>query len=256
MVIALSVVFVGVVGLRVGRPKDLRSFAAPVFGFGLIHGLGLSTRLQGLGLPDDGVVVRVVLFNVGVELGQLVALAILVGVAGLLAARLRRRPSAARAAFGTLVVAGLVVAAIVSLPSSENRDADSEQVAAQDGSTSTCTETDAQAPISPAGGHPAKAFYGPDEQAPEQDLGHVVGDGYVIVRYRPDLPAEQIAQLETWTTADGGSYTIAAPATEQDEPLRAVTALKTASCERFDLDGLAGFRKRWIEFVQSQRLMG
>jgi len=53
VVIALSVVFVGVMGVRQG-PRDWRLIGAAVFGFGLIHGLGLSTRLQHLGLPEDG----------------------------------------------------------------------------------------------------------------------------------------------------------------------------------------------------------
>ena len=61
-------------------------------------------------------VIRVVLFNIGVEIGQLVALAIFVGIGRLVARRLRRRPSAARAAFGSLVVAGLIAAAVLSFP--------------------------------------------------------------------------------------------------------------------------------------------
>lgn len=48
-----------------------------VFGFGLVHGLGLSSKLQDLSLSSDGLVANMVFFNVGVELGQLVALAIL-----------------------------------------------------------------------------------------------------------------------------------------------------------------------------------
>ena len=43
--------------------------------FGLIHGFGLSTRLQQLPLGHDGLVWRILSFNVGVELGQILALA-------------------------------------------------------------------------------------------------------------------------------------------------------------------------------------
>jgi hypothetical protein len=46
-----------------------------VFLFGLIHGFGLSTRLQQLPLGQDGLVLRILSFNVGVELGQILALA-------------------------------------------------------------------------------------------------------------------------------------------------------------------------------------
>ena len=42
--------------------------------FGLIHGFGLSTRLQQLPLGQDGLVLRILSFNLGVELGQIVAL--------------------------------------------------------------------------------------------------------------------------------------------------------------------------------------
>lgn len=48
-----------------------------VFAFGLIHGFGLSTRLQQLPLAEDGLVLRILAFNVGVEVGQIAALAIM-----------------------------------------------------------------------------------------------------------------------------------------------------------------------------------
>ena len=42
--------------------------------FGLIHGFGLSTRLQQLPLGQEGLVLRILSFNVGVEIGQILAL--------------------------------------------------------------------------------------------------------------------------------------------------------------------------------------
>ena len=42
--------------------------------FGSIHGFGLSTRLQQLPLGQEGLVLRILSFNLGVELGQIVAL--------------------------------------------------------------------------------------------------------------------------------------------------------------------------------------
>ena len=48
-----------------------------VFGFGLIHGFGLSTRLQQLPLGHDGLVLKILSFNVGVELGQVAALLVM-----------------------------------------------------------------------------------------------------------------------------------------------------------------------------------
>lgn len=48
------------------RPPHL---VAMVFLFGLVHGFGLSTRLQQLPLGDTGLVARILSFNAGVELG-------------------------------------------------------------------------------------------------------------------------------------------------------------------------------------------
>jgi hypothetical protein len=55
---------------------------AAVFGFGLLHGFGLSTRLQQLPLGDDpwAMLGRILSFNVGVELGQIAALAVMVSL--------------------------------------------------------------------------------------------------------------------------------------------------------------------------------
>ena len=50
-----------------------------VFIFGLIHGFGLSTRLQQLPLGDDSMAMlgRILSFNIGVEIGQIVALTVM-----------------------------------------------------------------------------------------------------------------------------------------------------------------------------------
>lgn len=48
-----------------------------VFVFGLIHGFGLSTRLQQLPLGDNGLVLKILSFNVGVEIGQVIALTLM-----------------------------------------------------------------------------------------------------------------------------------------------------------------------------------
>src|SRR5690349_7076192 len=42
--------------------------------FGLFHGFGLATKLQQLDLSKDGLVTNIVSFNVGVEIGQVLAL--------------------------------------------------------------------------------------------------------------------------------------------------------------------------------------
>ncbi len=45
-----------------------------VFVFGLFHGLGLATKLQEFELSSNGLVANILSFNVGVELGQILAL--------------------------------------------------------------------------------------------------------------------------------------------------------------------------------------
>jgi hypothetical protein len=42
--------------------------------FGLFHGFGLATKLQEFHLPEDGLIVNLVAFNLGVEIGQFAAL--------------------------------------------------------------------------------------------------------------------------------------------------------------------------------------
>lgn len=48
-----------------------------VFVFGLIHGFGLSTRLQQLPLAEENLVTNILGFNLGVEAGQILALSIM-----------------------------------------------------------------------------------------------------------------------------------------------------------------------------------
>lgn len=82
-VIALSVLYKGFENLN-GFDKifGIRApnLLAMVFLFGLIHGFGLSTRLQELSLGSEGMVTRILAFNVGVETGQVVALGLMLGL--------------------------------------------------------------------------------------------------------------------------------------------------------------------------------
>ena len=51
-----------------------------VFGFGLIHGFGLATKLQALELPQNGLLINMLAFNVGVEIGQMIALTLMLAL--------------------------------------------------------------------------------------------------------------------------------------------------------------------------------
>jgi hypothetical protein len=78
----------------VGYQPDAR---IAVLVFGLFHGFGLATKLQDFALPQRGLVTNIVSFNVGVEIGQVLAL-----TAVLLALTYwRTRPAFARYAFAT-----------------------------------------------------------------------------------------------------------------------------------------------------------
>ncbi len=73
-IIGLSVCYKALENLGMIRFLDPR---LAVFGFGLVHGFGLSTKLQDLTLSDDGLVANMIFFNIGVEIGQIIALTFL-----------------------------------------------------------------------------------------------------------------------------------------------------------------------------------
>jgi hypothetical protein len=79
-VIALSVCYIAFHNLN-GFKKYLNvntpNMLAMIFSLGLIHGLGLSTRLQQLPLNPDQLLMNIISFNLGIELGQISALAIM-----------------------------------------------------------------------------------------------------------------------------------------------------------------------------------
>ncbi|RYF41919.1 MAG: HupE/UreJ family protein [Comamonadaceae bacterium] len=77
-VIAASVVLAALNNLR-GTIHGRRWVMA--FIFGLIHGFGFASVLADLGLPQDALVLALVGFNVGVELGQLAIVAVFLPIA-------------------------------------------------------------------------------------------------------------------------------------------------------------------------------
>jgi hypothetical protein len=81
-IIGLSVVYKAIDNL--GGLKLLFGFEPnqklAVLLFGLVHGFGLATKLQDLQLSADGLVPNMLAFNVGVEIGQLLALGVILTV--------------------------------------------------------------------------------------------------------------------------------------------------------------------------------
>jgi hypothetical protein len=68
--IALSILYVALENIFSPRLKASRIII--VFLFGLIHGLGFAGVLQDLGLPEKAYLTSLLLFNAGVEIGQVV----------------------------------------------------------------------------------------------------------------------------------------------------------------------------------------
>jgi HupE / UreJ protein len=73
---------------------------AAVLIFGFFHGFGLATKIQDFALPRQGLVQNIIAFNVGVEIGQLLALSAIL----IVMAYWRRTAAFQRQAFATNVV--------------------------------------------------------------------------------------------------------------------------------------------------------
>jgi hydrogenase/urease accessory protein HupE len=72
--IALSILFLGPEIVRSWRGETSFTIHHPwvvAFAFGLLHGFGFASGLTSMGLPHDEIPLALLLFNVGVELGQL-----------------------------------------------------------------------------------------------------------------------------------------------------------------------------------------
>ena len=241
VVIALSIAYVGAVGLR-GRATSWWSFGIGVFGFGLVHGLGLSTRFQDIGVEDNELG-KLIAFNLGIELGQLLVVAAVVLV-GKLALTFLPDPSAAsrpvvlRNAQGGLVAVGVIAAMVLVATRGEEGDP-YEQLAAA--SPAGCDIRTEQAPLMLQGGHPARSFFAPGETYSAEDFGHVVGDGYIAIRYPSSLsPGDQDALrrliAEIPGLVAGPVETLGVEATTQDRVL---------TCQAFDITALQRFADTW-----------
>lgn len=68
-IIAMSIVLIAFENLRQEKLTHIR--IALVFGFGLLHGLGFAGALSEMGIETASLVVDLIAFNLGIELGQL-----------------------------------------------------------------------------------------------------------------------------------------------------------------------------------------
>lgn len=85
--IALSIMLVAGEALNKERTLSRRWPALVAFLFGLVHGLGFAGALADIGLPQQHLFVALLTFNVGVELGQLLVVAVALGICRAVAAR-------------------------------------------------------------------------------------------------------------------------------------------------------------------------
>ena len=91
--IALSIAFVAAEIIRAREGKAGIAARAPwvvAFAFGLLHGFGFAGALSEVGLPAGNIPVALLFFNVGVEIGQLLFVAVVLALAHLF--QLARRP--------------------------------------------------------------------------------------------------------------------------------------------------------------------
>ncbi len=98
--IALSIVYVGVDNLMIGRGRDVRAWIA--FAFGFVHGFGFANVLREMNLPGEALGWSLFSFNIGVEIGQLMVVAVV--ASALLALRATNEAASKR-----LVYAGSVL---------------------------------------------------------------------------------------------------------------------------------------------------
>jgi HupE / UreJ protein len=83
-VIALSIMFLASELLRMGHGRESLKGRYPwlvAFVFGLLHGLGFAGALAEIGLPQNDILLALLMFNVGVEVGQLLFVAAVLALA-------------------------------------------------------------------------------------------------------------------------------------------------------------------------------
>ena len=75
-VIAGSIVLLAYENLQKSGSVSNAFSVLVAFGFGLLHGLGFAGAVAEIGLPEESQLIALLLFNIGIELGQLVIIAV------------------------------------------------------------------------------------------------------------------------------------------------------------------------------------
>lgn len=93
--VALSIIFVATEVLRAREGKSSLTIRWPelaALGFGLLHGFAFAGALIDIGLPRNDTLLALLLFNLGVEAGQLLFIAALLGISFAARPQLARLP--------------------------------------------------------------------------------------------------------------------------------------------------------------------
>lgn len=109
-IIALSILFLAMELLRPEAERSLLATRYPhfvAFGFGLLHGFGFAGVLGDIGLPRDLAAPALALFNIGLEVGQLLVVVLALGAGRFLAPIVARKPVLAEAPI--VVIGGVSV---------------------------------------------------------------------------------------------------------------------------------------------------
>jgi len=110
-VIALSIVFLAVEIVK--GPRDTLTWRKPIFvasAFGLLHGFGFAAVLREIGLPEEGFIAALFAFNIGIEIGQVIFAALILGALRLLRLAANRRATS----FSAAKLAGYAVGTLAS----------------------------------------------------------------------------------------------------------------------------------------------
>ncbi|WP_279246952.1 HupE/UreJ family protein [Candidatus Litorirhabdus singularis] len=104
--IALSIVLLAAEALRGEEGLIYRKPWLITFAFGLLHGLGFAGALAEIGLPQAGAAMALLLFNVGIEIGQLAIIAAALALT-FLVSRAGLRPTGAIIALPVYLIGGV-----------------------------------------------------------------------------------------------------------------------------------------------------
>jgi hydrogenase/urease accessory protein HupE len=247
LVIAGSVIFVG--GLLVMKTQlDSRLMLAIVAAFGLIHGLGLAARFSSVGLTD-GVLAKVLLFNVGIEIGQLCAIAVMAVVGKLLGLSpgARRQSITQPLALG-IVGAGVLALALALYTLMFPRIGDVTGYVPP--SSSSC-RVEINADPLPEGAMsanpPLQHFYPPTEKTPGLVFEHARSDGYLTIYYPAEAGSGELAVVEEFVMSKDGIGVLAGPGQETKKGFRFTTFYELMVCEKFEEQTMKDFAEAWFK---------